>query len=144
MLLCQAIDTRLKAPWTSSRAVRFAGDSHLWWSFDSFRGFEPSLTELRCFLKIFERFGMIVTAKKTKAILMTTGHHKGKIQQHYVRSGSDGKRLLLQLNGGSSGVFGSCDCLRPLRGSFHATSNPEGQPKTLGPGLNPALPQAQH
>ena len=38
---------------------------------------------------------MIVNAKKTKAVLMTTGKDKGKTHKHYVRTSGDGKRLLL-------------------------------------------------
>lgn len=58
----------MQSPWTASHAVLFADDSHLRWSFDSFEGFEKGLAELRWALKIFERYGMIVNAKKTKAI----------------------------------------------------------------------------
>ena len=94
-LLCQAIDHRMQAEWTASHAVLFADDSHLRWCFNSFAGFEQAITELRWVLKIFERYGMIVNAKKTQAILMLTGKDKGRIQKHYIRSSGDGKRLLL-------------------------------------------------
>ncbi|CAE7040662.1 MCAT [Symbiodinium sp. CCMP2592] len=94
-LLCQAFDAQLRTSWSGEHAVLFADDSHLRWQFSTFTGLETAITELRTILKIFARFGMKVNEKKTQALLMVTGSDKGKVHKHYVRTGHEGKRLLL-------------------------------------------------
>ncbi|CAE7432271.1 unnamed protein product [Symbiodinium sp. CCMP2592] len=94
-LLCQAFDVQLRESWSGEHAVLYADDSHLRWQFSTFMGLEKSIAELRIILKIFARFGMKVNEKKTRALLMVTGSDKGKVHKHYVRTGHEGKRLLL-------------------------------------------------
>ncbi|CAE7660156.1 MCAT [Symbiodinium sp. CCMP2592] len=94
-LLCQAFDVRLKQCWSTDHAGLYADDSHLRWQFSTFTGMEQAVSELRLVLKIFSRFGMKVNEKKTQALLMVAGTDKGKVHKHYVRSGNEGKRLLL-------------------------------------------------
>ncbi|CAE7193616.1 unnamed protein product [Symbiodinium sp. CCMP2592] len=94
-LLCQAFDVQLRESWSGEHAVLYADDSHLRWQFSTFMGLEKSIAELRIILKIFARFGMKVNEKKTQALLMVTGSDKGKVHKHYVRTGHEGKRLLL-------------------------------------------------
>ncbi|CAE7708124.1 MCAT [Symbiodinium sp. CCMP2592] len=90
-----AFDVQLRESWSGEHAVLYADDSHLRWQFCTFMGLEKSIAELRTILKIFARFGMKVNEKKTQALLMVTGSDKGKVHKHYVRTGHEGKRLLL-------------------------------------------------
>ena len=94
-LLCQAFDHKFYDGWSAEHAVMYADDSHLRWTFDSYSGFERAVTELRLVMKIFAQFDMQINFKKTQALLLTTGTHKSKIIKHYVRTDSEGKRLLL-------------------------------------------------
>ena len=73
-------------------------------------------------LKIFERHGMIVNAKKTKAVLMTTGKDKGKTHKHYVRTSGDGKKIatVTEMSGPVGALGAACRmsglgyCLREI------------------------------
>ncbi|CAE6970070.1 unnamed protein product [Symbiodinium sp. KB8] len=94
-LLSQAFDQRFYEGWSAEHAVMYADDSHLRWTFDSYSGFERAITELRLVMKIFAQFDMQINFQKTQALLLTSGTHKSKIIKHYVRTTSEGKRLLL-------------------------------------------------
>ena len=101
-LLCTTIEHRLQLHWTRTHLSLYADDSHLRWTFTSYRGFEDAMAEMRTVVACFRRFNLRINMEKTKVLLKMAGTLKHRFKKEYIRRHDDQRRLLLNARDPSS------------------------------------------